>query len=280
MKKILLFVCALICSAAMSAKTIYFAAGEWDTSGAKFALYHWADGVDGAFVSEFMAKDEASGYFTAEVPDASTNIILVRMTDKATAPGWEPMWNQTVDLTPGDNNLFTFTSWGDETSKYSTGTWSVYTPGDEPQDPVIALAGDMNEWSTTECLFVLSDDKATATASATLEAGKTYGFKILVDGKWYSNDYSGTMTEINCTDWPFIEKDGYDTETKITTVKEGSYKFTWNVEKKTLSVTYPSVETSISFAEAEVVTTKVIRNGQVLIIRDGVVYNMMGQAIR
>lgn len=186
----------------------------------------------------------------------------------------------------GDNNIiFTTAEAGDVTVQFNAETKKVtligtFNGGDEPHDPVIALAGDMNDWSTTECLFVLSDDKATATASVTLAAATTYGFKILLDGKWYSNDNSGEMTETNCTNWLFVEKDGYNTETKITTVKEGSYKFTWNVANKTLSVTYPGVETSISSTETEVVTIKVIRDGQVLIIRDGVVYNMMGQAIR
>ena len=186
----------------------------------------------------------------------------------------------------GDNNIiFTLAEAGDVTVQFDATETKItligtFNGGDEPHDPVIALVGDMNKWNTTDCLFVLSDDKATATASVTLAAATTYGFKILLDGKWYSNDNSGEMTETNCTNWLFVEKDGYDTETKITTVKEGSYKFTWNVANKTLSVTYPGVETSISSTEAEVVTIKVIRDGQVLIIRDGVVYNMMGQGIR
>lgn len=247
------------------------------------------------WVADGTGMDKVDGIYTYTFSNVAANTQCeLKVTDGTWADGKQWGYDQlstvpagvTRGSDMGDNNIiFTLAKAGDVTVQFDAETKKItlivtFNGGDEPQDPVIALAGEMNGWSTTECLFDLSDDKATATASVPLAAAKTYGFKIVLDGKWYSNENSGEMTESNCTNWLFVEKEGYNTETKITTVKEGSYKFTWNVANKTLSVTYPGVETSISSTEAEVVTTKVIRDGQVLIIRDGVVYNMMGQAIR
>ena len=144
--------------------------------------------------------------------------------------------------------------------------------------PAVTLMGEMNNWGGTA--MTASDDKLTASATVTLDV-KTYGFKIVVGSTWLTDPNFGTMNRANCTGWVFENKEGKDSNTKITADVAGDYTFTWTYANNSLSVTYPmDGPTSISSTEAEVVTTKVIRDGQVLIIRDGVVYNMMGQAIR
>lgn len=71
----------------------------------------------------------------------------------------------------------------------------------------------------------------------TLDANKTYKFKIVSDSKWLGNN--GTMTSSNCTGWNFNENDG---DAGITTTIAGKYIFKAedNGSQIRLSVTYPT----------------------------------------
>ena len=68
---------------------------------------------------------------------------------------------------------------------------------------------------------------------------------------------------------------------KLTTTIAGDYTFTYVLATEVLTVTYPSSNpTALTNTEVENAVVKVIRNGQVLIVREGVTYNMMGQVIQ
>ena len=103
--------------------------------------------------------------------------------------------------------------------------------------PTVALAGDMNAWSTTTHELMAAEDQKTASITAQLAADSTYAFKMVVDGAWLGN--LGTMTRDNCTDWIFEALDGAETNAHITADVAGDYIFTWTYETKTLTVTYP-----------------------------------------
>ena len=102
--------------------------------------------------------------------------------------------------------------------------------------PTVALAGDMNAWSTTTHELMAAEDQKTASITVQLEA-QSYAFKMVVDGAWLGN--TGTMTRDNCTDWVFEALDGEETNAHITADVAGDYIFTWTYETKTLTVTYP-----------------------------------------
>ena len=104
--------------------------------------------------------------------------------------------------------------------------------------PTVALAGDMNAWSTTTHELMAAEDQKTASITAQLAADSTYAFKMVVDGAWLGN--LGTMTRDNCTDWIFEALDGAETNAHITADVAGDYIFTWTYETKTLTVTYPA----------------------------------------
>lgn len=81
------------------------------------------------------------------------------------------------------------------------------------------------------------------------------------------------MTRENSTDWVFDTEAGNCT---LTADVNGDYVFTYTYESKKVSVTFPAVgPTAINNIEAGKVV-KVIENGQVVIIRDGVRYNAVG----
>lgn len=136
---------------------------------------------------------------------------------------------QTSDLTipSTDNSMFVLNSDG------KGGTWSTYSGGSSTSSNW-TLRGDFNNWSATDHKFTGSGN--TLTASVTLEANKTYKFKLNDGTSWYGN--TGTMTSGNCTGWTFKSSEG---DAGITTTSAGIYVFTLDTSTKKLSVTYPTV---------------------------------------
>lgn len=139
--------------------------------------------------------------------------------------------------------------------------------------PAVSLMGEMNDWKGTS--LTASDDELTASVVVALEA-TTYEFKITVAGEWYGN--AGTMDRGNCTGWVFEKS--VSGNAKITADTAGEYKFVWTYADNSLSVVYPTASSISSVGAQDTLVTKVIRNGQVLIIRDGVAYDMMGQVVK
>lgn len=360
MKKILLFVCALICSAAMSATTwnvtvpegtkacyIIGEATGWkhtemtkvDDTHYKITIetdkvdkYKYCSGPDwaweeqtaeGGYVADrtYSENDVVAKWKAVWDPEATVSYVDITIRVKAaTAPTiW---WWGAGDKCPNpdqmglgydsDTNQPVMTAvegkegWYEWNFKnvneslgvtfklnmqdkainakasgcYNTSGDIIDCDSDEPATPKVQLAGDFEttDWSIYD--LTISEDKLTASVVLTLEKRETeqdqYSFKMMVDGEWLGNGWY--MDRSNCTGWKFEKDKG---NANLRTDVAGDYTFTWTYATNSLSVTYPSkTPTDLSSTEAEVVTTKVIRNGQVLIIRDGVVYNMMGQAIR
>lgn len=200
---------------------------------------------------------------------------------KSTVSREEWIGSPTLEGNPvkGDSAIFTLTSTKNGgaitiTKIASTGGEGGGTDPDVPTLPKVSLRGDMNNWNGD--LFVAAADAITASVSVSLDANKTYKFKILEGDDWYGND--GTMNSTHHENWTFDKNQKADC--KIETTYGGSYKFIWKYADKTLTVVYPSTPSALSNTEAENATVKVIRNGQVLIVREGVTYNMMGQVIQ
>lgn len=58
--------------------------------------------------------------------------------------------------------------------------------------------------------------------------------------------------------------------------KENVYSFIMPAEEVTVSATFEVETTAVDNTEAAVKTVKVVRDGQVLILRDGKIFNLMG----
>lgn len=244
------------------------------------------------WVADGTGMNKVDGIYTYTFSNVAANTqCALKVTDGTWADGKQWGYDQLstvpAGVTLGKNNniIFTLAEAGDVTVQFNAETKKVtligtFNGGDEPATPKVQLAGDFetSEWSTYD--LTTSADKLTAYVVLTLEKRETaenqYSFKMIVDGEWFGNEWY--MERNNCTGWVLEKGKG---NVNLRTDVAGNYTFTWTYANNSLSVTYPMAgPTSISSTEAEVVTTKVIRDGQVLIIRDGVVYNMMGQAIR
>lgn len=148
MKKLFTSFVALFLLAAMqlNAKTIYFDPAIWDTGGAWFSAW-----IIGGSQTDTWSKAIKGGmYYEIEVPDDATGMVMVRFSNVATTESWTKVegesdgyWNQTDDITIGDENLITITAWGQDGAKdsFSQSTYNA----DEPL-PVLefALIGTLN----------------------------------------------------------------------------------------------------------------------------------------
>ncbi len=102
--------------------------------------------------------------------------------------------------------------------------------------PSIAIAGEMNGWSTTANTFTMAADKKTASLTLNLEA-KDYGFKMIIAGSW-TNDGQVITRENNSAVYTGANVDANGT---LTADIAGEYTFTWTYATSTLVVTYPAL---------------------------------------
>ena len=137
-------------------------------------------------------------------------------------------------------------------------------------DPTVSAKGGWDGWAA-ELVFVLADNKETATGALNLEPGN-YEFKVILnDGDWRSNGYSyhreftGAENITGNGDNMVLQAD-----------VAGEYTLTWTFATNALNITFP-VPSSIDNANVAVKAQKMIINGQLFIIRDGQMFNAQGQ---
>ena len=97
---------------------------DWLSDNAWFAAYFW-----GAKGNKWENMTLVSGnMYSCPKTEGYPNVIFCRMNSSTQAFVWENVWNQTVDLSYGNNNHFKITKpWGGQDDK-AEGTWSTYVP--------------------------------------------------------------------------------------------------------------------------------------------------------
>ena len=118
--------------------------------------------------------------------------------------------------------------------------------------PIWALTGNTDElgnWSSTaneiEHITTAGDPaKTSGYVEVTLYPNRDYNFRIRDNqhDNGANNEYrysvSGDMLYTNCTNWQLYNNQG--TNSNIKTAGYGTYRFTWNITDKQLTVTYPA----------------------------------------
>ena len=112
----------------------------------------------------------------------------------------------------------------------------------DPLGSNVYLAGEMTNWGTDQVEFKKTTAEAT-TASVTVNlTAKSYTFKLVRGEDWFGN--YGTMQRggdgVHEGGWSFDET-AYDANCTIVADYPGDYTFTWNLETKKLTVTYPAL---------------------------------------
>ena len=167
-----------------------------------------------------------------------------------------------------------------------TFTWTYATKSLEvtfpSADTKYYLHGSFNGWVDIE----MTENAGILSATAALEADKNdYQFKIykldyLEEKTWYgAEDEINMMTKDNCTNWQLSDDQMDNWDIYLTSAKAGDYKFSFNPADKKLNVIYPS-GTGINNVEMGEKAVKVIENGQLYIIKNGVKINALGTVVK
>ena len=157
--------------------------------------------------------------------------------------------SQTADYIWTDGNYYWYDSNIKKEDNFAGGTKEDVTKAVAP-DPLateVYLAGDMtnkDNWDVNKKEFKKATAEATTASVTVTLAAQTYKFKLVVGGAWKGN--TGTMQRggdaVHEGGWSF-DKDGYDDNCQIVADIAGDYTFTWNLETKKLTVTYPPLPT-------------------------------------
>ena len=274
MRKLFTLFVALMAVVSLSAKKIYLIPNDdWKSFGAVFFVHSWGGAADGDAKLAAVEGDENA--FIAEIPDDNNNLLFVRAQGESESIPWESenLWNKTADLEiPEGKDCFRITGW-------ETGEWMKYG---EVILPVVAIVGNFGE-DTWGPVYKMTPAEDKLTASVTIEnlTAATYEMKVWVDGDYLSlNGADDTMYRIH-RGWDHADNvnlvnDGKNFE--FVADVTGDYTFTWTYESHNLVVAFPaSSPTECVNAGANVKAIKRIVNGQLVIIRDGVQLNVLGQ---
>ena len=122
-------------------------------------------------------------------------------------------------------------------------TVQVYQRMEEPtptMQPVVALAGDFNEWDTSANVLVPDTDNLTASVTVHLSVSN-YLFKIVVDGRWLSLNGDGDGMYGFHRDWTSVSHVNMENgmNFNLNTDVEGDYTFTWTYADSTITITFP-----------------------------------------
>ena len=181
----------------------------------------------------------------------------------------------------GNNAVLAITAAGkyDITFSFNSETKAVSAEatktGDAVVIPTVAMHGDFNKpsWADTEN-FTVAEGNETASLTLNLAADQyEFGMRIGGSGNWTAN--GATLTrEANSTDVSVGSGN-----MKLIADVAGDYIFTYTFETNTLVVTFPTA-TDITNTEVNEKVVKMIENGQLVIIKNGVRYNAQGAVVK
>ena len=140
--------------------------------------------------------------------------------------------------------------------------------------PSIAMHGNFTgSWVDTE-KFTVAEGNATASLTLNLAAGN-YEFGVRINGTWTSNGVAFARANASAV---VVAGQGNLT---LAADAAGEYTFTWTYETNTLAITFPEksgtgIEETIAAGKA----AKVLRNGQIFILKGDKIYNVMGATIK
>ena len=252
------------------------AQGTWSVYGAKFliagSMTNWDKDPIASLEDSYVLHLEA-GKHQLKVVDNGNWLGIDKMS--AVAAG--------LYIDQDKNVCFILDAAGDVTVNFKT-------------DEVFTLAGD---FAIPEVKLIGIDGWEAATDAIELEAagdGKSASKVLNLTGSWYdfkvirADEFLGKENEDgNYTiksDWNWVDglKRDYEGLKSISLLPDGSgdYIFTWTFATGKLEVTYPEKggATAISNTEAEVKAQKVIENGQIFILKNGVKYNVLGASVK
>ena len=187
---------------------------------------------------------------------------------------WTNCWPaQNYQLSIAESGIYTISIYYNPNDNNYVGAVANKT-GDAVVIPTVAMHGDfLGSWADTEN-FTVAEGDATASLTLNLAVGNyEFGMRIGGSGNWTAN--GATLTrEANSTDVSVGSGN-----MKLIADLAGDYIFTYTFETNTLAVTFP-IGTGITNTAVDAQIIKTIENGQLIIIKNGVKYDVHGTIIR
>ncbi len=266
---------AVLNNIVFDARTLYLKiSDDWKYT-SKYAVYYFDDSSNGW--SDFMKLVEGEeDVYTTIIPSDYSKIIFVRFNSTKTSTGnWDDKWSQTVNLEiPASKNLFTITSGG--TGQECNGSWSKYNYESTLVDGwyLVGTFNSVEEWTveklTAAKKFVVNPSEASELiVTITLANGDEFKAAYV---------YQDEITEIK----PAGTGNNYVVDSNHAGVDKTIY---YSVESKGTWGGHFYVEangggTSLDNVLDTEKTVKAIENGQLVIIKNGVRYNVLGTVIK
>jgi hypothetical protein len=240
------------------------------------SMTEWAPSIE-SYADTYTFENLAAGKYQMKVVDGDAWKGIDAMTEVAGGLFKDQDGNICFILAEAGNVTVTYTA-------------EAYTMAGNFAAPEVKLIGIKGEgeaaWDASVNAVALTPAEDKLTASVTLNlTGWYYEFKLIIAGDWLGKVNEDGLYNLK-SDWPSV--DGLTREganIKLTMGEgdkvPGDYTFTWNYAEGKLTVTFPTGSTSaLDNADAAVKTVKVIENGQMYIIKNGVKYNAIGSMIQ
>ena len=244
-------------------QTIYLNTGGatlWNQADAKFFTHSWATGVEHAQTQMTLVEGDV---YKTEIPAEHDMIIFLRQAPTTTTVVWEDslgLWNKTADLQIVDT-LYIITGW-------NSGHWSTETP----VEASYVLMGVKGDWKTGIAMTKneAAENEEYQLLGQEIAAGDSVKVVRMENGEpkhWCGNVKDGCKELL-------VE----NTVNDNIVLAPGQYDFYYEVQADAIWIAVSSSDPSaVGNVIVEKKAVKVIRNGQMYILRDGVMYNAIGQ---
>ena len=244
-------------------QTIYLNTGGatlWNQADAKFFTHSWATGVEHAQTQMTLVDGDI---YKTEIPAEHDMIIFLRQAPTTTTVVWEDslgLWNKTKDLQILDT-LYIITGW-------DAGHWSTETPAEVSY----ALMGVQGDWKTGIAMTKndAAENEEYQLLGQEIVAGDSVKVVRLENGE--AKHWCGNVKE-GCKEL-LVE----NTVNDNIVLAPGKYDFYYEVQADAIWIAVATENPSgVDNVVVEGKAVKVMRNGQMCILRDGIYYNMLGQ---
>ena len=244
-------------------QTIYLNTGGatlWNQADAKFFTHSWATGVEHAQTQMTLVEGDV---YKTEIPAEHDMIIFLRQAPTTTTVVWEDslgLWNKTADLQIVDT-LYIITGW-------NSGHWSTETP----VEASYVLMGVKGDWKTGIAMTKndAAENEEYQLLGQEIVAGDSVKVVRLENGE--AKHWCGNVKE-GCKEL-LVE----NTVNDNIVLAPGKYDFYYEVQADAIWIAVATENPSgVDNVVVEGKAVKVMRNGQMCILRDGIYYNMLGQ---
>ena len=267
MRKIYSFLFMVLAAMTMNAKTIYLDATQWGYADAAYAAHAW-NATDDATDYQLALVTGETAIYSADIREDAVGIIFLRRAPQCSTPNlFDCYWNRTDQSIPEDKNMFRVTGWAQSADQSCPGEWVNY--GDPVADVVIKVlkpegwaSMSIWAWASADATFMAQFTEWPGVAMQNLGNG-WYQFTVKADAWFLVNNGEGTKQS----------QSAHADEAACFTITseqnaEGHYAI--------VNADCPSDTQAIDQIGNRPSNNKMIKDGKLVIVRDGVEYNAIG----